>query len=174
MGNDKSTVFEKTNADRLVDNPALMEKLKELPLIVAGIRSDDPRVQYERVTQIRKMLSIERNPPIQQVIESGIIGRLIEFLKRSENPGLQFEASWALTNVASGTTEHTREIINHGAIPIFVELLKSPSDDVREQAVWALGNIAGDSPECRNLVLEAGILEPLLYLCKQDSKLSLL
>lgn len=173
MGNDKSTVFDARNLSAN-DNPMLMEKLKELPAIVAGIRSNDPRVQYEKVTQIRKMLSIERNPPIQQVIESGIIGRLIEFLKRSENPGLQFEASWALTNVASGTTEHTREIINHGAIPIFVELLKSPSDDVREQAVWALGNIAGDSPECRNLVLEAGVLEPLLALCNQNSKVTLL
>jgi len=173
MGNDKSTVFDARSAS-VNDNPALMEKIKELPTIVAGIRSNDPRVQYEKVTQIRKMLSIERNPPIQQVIESGIIGRLIEFLKRSENPGLQFEASWALTNVASGTTEHTREIINHGAIPIFVELLKSPSDDVREQAVWALGNIAGDSPECRNMVLESGALEPLLALCNQNSKVTLL
>jgi len=30
------------------------------------------------------------------------------------------------------------------------------------QAVWALGNIAGDSPKCRDLVLEAGALLPLL------------
>jgi len=172
MGNDKNTVLGDAAGGN--DNPALTDKLQELPMIVAGVRSNDPRIQYEKVTQIRKMLSIERNPPIQQVIESGIIGRLIEFLKRAENPGLQFEASWALTNVASGTTEHTREIINHGAIPIFVELLKSPSDDVREQAVWALGNIAGDSPECRNMVLEAGALDPLLALCNQNSKVTLL
>merc|ERR1719220_3039488 len=173
MGNDKTTVFDTANPVGAED-PVLVEKLKELPRIVAGIRSNDPQVQYESVTQIRKMLSIERNPPIQQVIESGIIPRLVEFLKRSENPGLQFEASWALTNVASGTTENTKEIIGHGAVPIFVQLLESPSDDVREQAVWALGNVAGDSPECRNLVLEAGVLEPLLRLCNQNSKLTLL
>lgn len=173
MGNDKSAVFD-VSQPMTNEDPILLEKLKELPRIVSGIRSNDPQIQYQRVTQIRKMLSIERNPPIQQVIESGIIPRLIEFLKRSENPGLQFEASWALTNVASGTTEHTREIINHGAIPIFVQLLESPSDDVREQAVWALGNVAGDSPECRNLVLEAGVLDPLLRLCNQNSKLTLL
>ena len=52
-------------------------------------------------------------------------------------------------------------LIEVGAVPIFVRLLMSPNDDVREQAVWALGNIAGDSPPCRDLVLQVNPGHPL-------------
>ena len=41
---------------------------------------------------------------------------------------------------------------------------------VVEQAVWALGNIAGDGPDFRNLVLEAGVIEPLIELTHPNNK----
>lgn len=157
-----------------VDDAPADGKLESLPQMVMGVMSNDPQVQTECTTQFRRLLSIEKNPPIQQVIESGVVPRFVEFLMRDDNPALQFEAAWALTNIASGTSDHTKVVMEVGAVPIFVRLLSSPNDDVREQAVWALGNVAGDSPPCRDLVLAAGAMGPLLAQLHQGSKVSML
>ncbi|KAF5752163.1 importin subunit alpha-1 isoform X1 [Tripterygium wilfordii] len=157
-----------------LQSSALDKKLETLPNMVAGICSDDRNLQLEATTQFRKLLSIERSPPIEEVIQAGVVPRFVEFLMREDFPELQFEAAWALTNIASGTSENTKVVIDHGAVPIFVKLLASPSDDVREQAVWALGNVAGDSPKCRDLVLNHRALVPLLAQLNEHSKLSML
>ena len=69
-------------------------------------------------------------------------------------------------------------VINSGAVPHFINLLSSPILNVRGEAVWALGNISGDSLMCRENVLQAGALRPLLALLSdllsEQNKLSML
>ena len=149
-------------------------RTETIPELVQGVMSGDRNVQYNATQQFRKLLSIEQSPPIQEVIEANVVPMFVEFLKDFHRPNLQFEAAWALTNIASGTPDQTKVVIEANAIPIFVQLLSSPNDDVREQAVWALGNIAGDSPKCRDLVLQAGGLAPLLNQLRESEKFSML
>jgi len=152
----------------------MLDRLKQIPNWVAGCHSDDPTVELECTRHFRKLLSIERSPPIAQVIESGVIPRFVHFLTRKENPNLMFEAAWALTNIASGTSNDTKVVINSGAVPLLIELLADKWEDVREQAVWALGNIAGDSPQSRDMLLDMGIIEPLLAVCDPSCKMTTL
>eukprot|EP00164_Ancoracysta_twista_P001195 GFYU01001569.1.p2 GENE.GFYU01001569.1~~GFYU01001569.1.p2 ORF type:complete len:541 (+),score=169.96 GFYU01001569.1:168-1790(+) len=152
-------------AGQMASQGEVNARLSNIDALVTQIMSNDPTQQYEATVAFRRLLSIERNPPIGRVIAAGngcVVPRLIVFLETSSMPNLQFEAAWALTNIASGTSQDTQVVISAGAVPIFVNLLSAENEEVREQAVWALGNIAGDSPECREMVLCLNALPPLL------------
>lgn len=164
--------------------------------IASSIKGNDPIKCLQAVQSARKILSRERNPPIDDFIHAGLVPYLVQFLDCVENPTLQFEAAWALTNIASGevpypttsynyvcldqqhyishfvlgNAEQTACVVKAGAIPKFVALLKSQEENVCEQAIWALGNIAGDGPQFRDLVINAGAVDPLLSLCGMDTK----
>ncbi|KAI3873227.1 hypothetical protein MKX03_024986 [Papaver bracteatum] len=119
--------------------------------MVGELWSIYPEAQLESTTKFKKLLSFERDPKIHK-----------------------FEATWDLTNIAAGTSEHTRVVIQHSDFPKLVKLLSSGNADVHEQALWALGNIAGDSPSCRDYVLSQGAMVPLLSQFCKHSKESIL
>lgn len=146
--------------------------------IVLGVKKNKwkifPQVQLAAVQTARKLLSADRNPPIDPLISSGILPILVQCLEDDTNPSLQFEAAWALTNIASGTSEQTNKVVHAGAIPLFLKLLHSPHQNVCEQAVWALGNIIGDGPYLRDYVIELGVVNPLLSFIKPEIPISFL
>uniref|UniRef100_A0A8C7MN37 Importin subunit alpha n=1 Tax=Oncorhynchus kisutch TaxID=8019 RepID=A0A8C7MN37_ONCKI len=133
-----------------------------LEAILQNATSDNAVVQLSAVQAARKLLSSDRNPPIDDLIKSGILPILVKCLERDDNPSLQFEAAWALTNIASGTSQQTQAVVKSNAVPLFLRLLHSPHHNVCEQAVWALGNIIGDGPQCRDYVISLGVVKPLL------------
>uniref|UniRef100_V9KI83 Importin subunit alpha n=1 Tax=Callorhinchus milii TaxID=7868 RepID=V9KI83_CALMI len=142
--------------------------------IVQGASSDNPMIQLSAVQAARKLLSSDRNPPIDDLINSGILPILVQCLERDESPSIQFEAAWALTNIASGTSAQTQAVVKANAVPYFLRLLHSPHQNVCEQAVWALGNIIGDGPQCRDYVISLGVIKPLLSFINPSIPISFL
>jgi importin subunit alpha-1 len=129
-----------------------------LQLLYTG--SDEEQLQT--LMRLRKILSMGQEPPIQQVLDTNILPRLISYLGRHDNYHLQFEAAWILTNIASGETSYTQSIINANGMAPLIALLDTPHEDVKEQVVWALGNIMGDCNSFRDHGIQHGVVPAIL------------
>ena len=124
------------------------------------------------VTCIRRLLSKESQPPVQAVLASGVLARLVVLLDCGDAK-VQFEAAWAITNIAS--TEFTAAVVEAGAVPPLVRNMAAADANLREQSLWCIGNIAGESPALRDLLLTTpGCLEALLQNLAYPSNVALL
>lgn len=121
-------------------------------LLQAAASNDDSQILYA-AQGFRKMLSVKVNTPIQDVIDTGIVPRILEWTQRYDFSQLQYEACWVLTNISAGNSSQTQSIIEKGAVFLLIKMLSSSNETVRDQAVWALGNIAGDSSTSRDMII---------------------
>lgn len=147
----------------------------DIPELLVGLQqpSVNPEACLESVRGFRRMLSVEKNPPVDAVLHCGLLPILVEIIgSPTVNPALHFEAAWALTNIAS--TDYTAKVVEAGAVPHLTMLLMSPHPDTREQAAWCLGNIAGDCTDLRDIVLQSGALEPMIKNITEPANSSLL
>eukprot|EP01105_Mastigella_eilhardi_P013269 TRINITY_DN3015_c0_g1_i10.p1 TRINITY_DN3015_c0_g1~~TRINITY_DN3015_c0_g1_i10.p1 ORF type:complete len:556 (-),score=155.87 TRINITY_DN3015_c0_g1_i10:866-2512(-) len=133
---------------------------EEIPTLAAAVLGTDSSKYLRATRRLRLLLSMEDNPPIDQVVQTGVVPRLVQFLSVKE-PNLQMEAAWTLTNVVSGNSQQTAIVVQSGAIPVFIQLINTPNGNLCDQVLWALGNIAGDGSVLRDTLLRSGVVAPL-------------
>jgi importin subunit alpha-1 len=136
--------------------------VEDIPSLVHRMKNPESSVddRVEAIRGFRRILSVERNPPVDEVLNAGVLPFLVHSLTSDPTNVKQvFESAWALTNIAS--TSRTPAVVEGGAVPPLISLLRHENADVREQATWCLGNIAGDNTEFRDCLLKEGIIAPM-------------
>ncbi|ETO10416.1 hypothetical protein RFI_26958, partial [Reticulomyxa filosa] len=138
------------------------KKLEQLGELVKGCHENHEKTNYECCKRIRQLLSVDKKPPIDKVIDSGIVPRLVDSTLR-----LQFFFFFNKKNdihmcLFVRVYSNFIEFFFYG-IPAFVRLLETTkNEEIFEQSLWALGNISGENAKCRDLVLAAGGLDKLI------------
>lgn len=153
--------------------PAQPVKMSELEVqqLIAGVQaayapatSVSAADRAKLLLQLRLLLSND-DAPVATVVAGGVVPCLIAELSSSTDQPLLLDALWCLTNIASDTTAHTRMVL--AAAPALIALLSSQSLRVQEHCVACLANLASEEQESRSVLLDNGILLPLIRLLSQ-------
>lgn len=117
----------------------------------------------------RKILTRASTTDRDVLINLEILPRFVECMTERKNPALQLEAATVLTNITAGSSQQTTAVVKSGAVPHFIRLLQSGEEKLVEQSILALGNISCDGPGLRDIVINNGVVPPLLALIKPDT-----
>ena len=143
-------------------------ELNQFNEIISAFRTNDIIKKYTGLVGIRKLLSLQENSPIQELIDTGIIPELINLLEISPYE-FKYEALWCLTNIATGTTDQANIIIVKGGLPKIISLLDSNIEELKNQAVWTIGNLASDSMKIRDLLIKEKAFDKILTIMASTS-----
>ena len=136
----------------------------QLAKFAKAIHSFDPDIQFHALQGIRLLSSIKDTPPLQDIFDSGVVSRLVEFLTYYHRTEIQVEAAWTILNLAADCNhpEYVATLVQQGAVEVLVELLRSKHTTINDYATGALLNIAGESLRYRDYALHCHVVDPLL------------
>ena len=111
---------------------------------------------------LRKMLSTDDRKLFQMVIEGGLLPRLVQLARGSVDLEVQQDALSALSIISCAPRLCAQQLVDYGALDIFVEKLSSPVQKERDQAIMAIGNVVTDSVFLRDIALSSGAFAGIL------------
>ncbi|OXA57079.1 Importin subunit alpha-7 [Folsomia candida] len=153
--------------------------------IIQALFSENPEGQLEATQMVRKLLSREPSPPINAVIQTGIVPRFVEFLKNESNCQLQCvmifvclfrllsksnkvtmtrNAVWALSNLCRGKNPPVEFSKVCPCLPVLARLLFHTDADVLADTCWAISYLSDGPNEKIQAVIDSGVCRRLVEL----------
>ena len=164
-----------------VSDPLEDVSVDRLPRYVADVmQTDSLKLQLSGTKSIRQLLSLQRKPPLQQVMACGVLPKIVNFILNTDDEAepkrrdlltedqklrqqLQYEAAWIVTNLSSGPPQATQYVVQLGVTEKLAKMVRyAPNEEHADMAVWALGNIAGESRKLVQRILNTGFLDDLI------------
>ena len=105
-----------SGASNQADASKQVYTINDIPNLLQGLKSSDVAVQVVSMRGFRRLLSCERNPPVQQCIDHGAVPYFVSCLQRHDCTDLQFEVIYSLTH--SLTHLHTHSLTHSGCLGI--------------------------------------------------------
>lgn len=111
--------------------PTLEDFLRYKQMITSGTDAQ----QREAITAIRQASSIENDPPLGLIISAGLVPVLMNYHKDKKDISntAKHDILWAITNVASGSSQDTMHVISQNGAQYFLEFCNDPDEDVFAQ-----------------------------------------
>jgi hypothetical protein len=135
------------------------------------VNSAPYELRLEAIIYFRKLVASDKVPPIAAIVDQGLLELLLPFFLNFNEPEVQFEIAWIVTNVAC---DYSHSLVkfnaNGGYIPVLMNvLLTATCEKVRDQVYWAIANMSAESDSCRDFFLANNLSESMSWLLNMGS-----
>ena len=157
------SLFNSLSISKDIYNQLTSEEIQpsDFQKIIKLFRSQNIEDKFKGLIGIRKLLSIEPIPPIQEIIDLKLVPEIINLLENTPNE-FKYEALWSLTNIAAGNEDQANTILICGGLPKILNLLDSNIEEIKTQSIWLVGNLVCDSSKIRDALIEEKVFDKIL------------
>eukprot|EP01147_Barroeca_monosierra_P007849 gene7849-7739_t len=138
-------------------NLLILTQVKEIQQKMLDASTPEESLRFLKM--LRSLACRQEDLPIASMLAAETPKTLYTVLPQSKEHA--HEVAWILSNLAAGTSEQTRLLLDTGAGEV-LENLALEERNIAIAAIWGLANIAGDSATMRDKILNSKILRNVL------------
>ncbi|KAJ6249379.1 importin alpha [Anaeramoeba flamelloides] len=171
---------------------------QELNVFVKYINSNNQKNVLEGIHGIRLMLSVQDNPPVKQVLQTGVIPKILTYF--ATNTDYDQQCIWALGNLAGDSAIFRDQILDYDeiiekisniysiknislqmarngvwvlvkkAIPTFTRLIMNRDVGLISDASWGLSFVVSTKKKAIDAIIDSGSIPRLVFLLGREDK----